>query len=313
MVALLLSSSLSLNFVACSSSSPPTSQAAKPTANAGQNQNAKVGQVVTLDGSASKGASPGDTLTYEWVFTSIPKGSKAALKGAETAKPTFTPDLAGAYAITLVVSSGGESSDPAKVTITVTGDTAKPTASATASKATVAPGDSVDLDGSASKAATAGATLTYLWSVKSEPAGSTVAISATDKVKEKLTVKLDLAGAYEFSLVVNDGTQSSDPAVAKVTAVAPAAKPTATIAPVSGATVNVALTLDGSGSKPAKAGDTLTYAWTITSGQTDSTLADASTAKSKFTATKAGTYKVQLVVSEGTVQSDPQSVTITAK
>jgi hypothetical protein len=35
------------------------------------------------------------------VFTSIPKGSKAALTGAETMKPTFTPDLAGAYAITL--------------------------------------------------------------------------------------------------------------------------------------------------------------------------------------------------------------------
>jgi hypothetical protein len=407
--ALVLCTSLTLNFVACSSSSPPTTQNAKPTANAGQSRDVKVGQEVKLDGSASKGGSPGDTLTYEWVFTSIPTGSKAALKSADTVNPTFTPDLAGAYAVTLVVSSGGETSDPSKITLTATKDNAKPsaeatasptspttgdvvtldgskssdadgdkltykwtlgsapagstaklsdatavkptftpdkagdykftlivndgqidsdpfaitvsvkdptegkpTAVATASKDTVAPGDSVDLDGSASKAATPGATLTYLWSVKSEPMGSTVAISATDKVKAKLTLKLDIAGVYEFALVVNDGKLDSDPAIAtvKVTIVS-TAKPTAAIAAVTGAKVNTAVTLDGSGSKAAKSGDTLTYAWTITAGQTTATLADATKSQANFTATKAGSYTVQLVVTEGTVQSDPQTATFT--
>jgi hypothetical protein len=407
--ALLLCSSLTLNLVACSSGSPTgQEQTAKPTANAGQSRDVKVGQEVKLDGSASKGASASDTLTYDWAFTSIPTNSKSTLKGIDSVNPTFTPDVPGAYAVTLIVSSGGVTSDPSKVTLTATKDNAKPTAVATASptspktgdvvtldgstssdadgdkltykwalasepsgsvaklsdatiakptftadkagdykftlvvndgqidsdpapitvsvsdpvhakptatatvsKDSVAPGDSIDLDGSASKAALPGATLTYLWSVKSEPTGSTVAISAADKVKAKLTLKLDVAGIYEFALVVNDGKLDSDPAVAKVTVVAPAAKPTASIAAVTGAKVNVASTLDGSGSKPAKSGDALTYAWTVTSGQANATLTDATKAQAKFTATKAGTYKVQLIVTEGTVQSDPVSATIT--
>src|ERR1051325_9244030 len=61
------------------------------TANAGSDQNnALVGPHVSLDGSASIGAT-----TYAWTFQSRPSGSAAVLSGAATATPSFTPDRNG--------------------------------------------------------------------------------------------------------------------------------------------------------------------------------------------------------------------------
>ena len=62
-----------------------------------------------LDGSKSSSAT-GDPLTYAWSFVSKPAGSNAQLSGADTVNPTFVPDVAGPYAVQLVVSAAGESS-----------------------------------------------------------------------------------------------------------------------------------------------------------------------------------------------------------
>ncbi len=82
---------------------------AAPVANAGLPQTVIPGVTVTLDGSASSDAE-GATLTYDWSFMTVPNGSNAMLTGATTVKPTFTPDLAGDYVITLVVSDGRKQS-----------------------------------------------------------------------------------------------------------------------------------------------------------------------------------------------------------
>lgn len=55
------------------------------------------------------------------------------------------------------------------------------------------------------------------------------------------------------------------------------------------------------------------YAWTIVSGGAGATLADANAAQPTFTATADGSWVVQLVASNGTVQSAPAQVTIVAK
>jgi mono/diheme cytochrome c family protein len=63
--------------------------------------------------------------------------------------------------------------------------------------------------------------------------------------------------------------------------------------------------LSGSGSLFATG-----YAWTLVSGPTGATLADANTAQATLNATAAGTYVVQLVASAGSVQSAPAQVRV---
>jgi hypothetical protein len=88
-----------------------------PTANAGADRTVSVGQAASLDGSASSDPD-GDPLTYQWTFTSRPAGSAAALTGATAVAPSFTPDVAGAYVISLTVNDGALSSAADSVTVT---------------------------------------------------------------------------------------------------------------------------------------------------------------------------------------------------
>ncbi len=93
-----------------SSSSPteqppvtPTNNA--PTANAGIDQSVATGSTVSLDGSASSD-SDGDSINYNWSFSSVPSGSNAAIENATTQTPAFTADIDGAYVIELTVDDG---------------------------------------------------------------------------------------------------------------------------------------------------------------------------------------------------------------
>src|SRR5262249_11102254 len=81
-----------------------------PAANAGPNQTAHVGDVVTLSGSGSPNPSGLGTLTYSWSFTSRPATSHAALSNSTVVMPTFTVDAPGNYQIALTVSNGKDSS-----------------------------------------------------------------------------------------------------------------------------------------------------------------------------------------------------------
>ncbi len=91
-----------------------------PVPNAGPDQAVSLGATVTLDGSGSADAD-GDTLTYQWVFTSRPEGSTASLSNVGTAQPTFQPDVPGTYVLSLTVFDNMGSGTPDSVTITVTG------------------------------------------------------------------------------------------------------------------------------------------------------------------------------------------------
>src|SRR5688572_15954344 len=72
------------------------------TANAGPDQSdAFVAEAVTLDGSASLGAT-----TFLWEFTQRPTGSTASVVNPTTVAPSFVPDRAGIYTVRLTVGNG---------------------------------------------------------------------------------------------------------------------------------------------------------------------------------------------------------------
>ena len=292
---------------------------ALPVSSAGTAQSVVAGTVVTLDGSASSDTD-GDPLTFAWTLTFRPTGSAAVLAGASSAKPTFTPDVAGTYVATLVVSDGKASSAAATVPVTVTpaAANAAPLASAGAAQSAVA-GSVVTLDGSGSSDAN-GDLLTFSWTMTSRPAGSVAALAGTNGIKPTFTP--DLAGTYVASLVVNDGKVSSTAATATVTVTAAGTTAVATaavnVAPLAKADAaqNVAtgstVTLDGSASSDAN-GDPLTFAWTLRSRPTGSAaaLTGAASAKPTFRADLAGTYVASLVVNDGKVNSSAATVTVT--
>ena len=89
---------------------------AVPVANAGFTQSVNVGSLVTLDGNKSSDAN-NDPLTYSWSFTSRPLGSNASLVGFASASPSFTPDVAGTFVLSLVVNDGKLSSTASAVTV----------------------------------------------------------------------------------------------------------------------------------------------------------------------------------------------------
>ncbi|MGH8520324.1 MAG: Ig-like domain-containing protein, partial [Gammaproteobacteria bacterium] len=94
-----------------------------PNANAGDDVLVQLGNVATLNGSASFDPDDPDfpaPLTFQWSFVSVAAGStltNANITGADTAAPSFTPDQPGMYTLQLVVSDGADSdSDEVMVT-----------------------------------------------------------------------------------------------------------------------------------------------------------------------------------------------------
>jgi len=82
----------------------PSATNTAPIADAGADQNASQGSIVSLDGSGSSDAD-GDTLTYSWTLTA-PSGSSATLSDATVVNPTFVADVEGDYAVELIVNDG---------------------------------------------------------------------------------------------------------------------------------------------------------------------------------------------------------------
>jgi hypothetical protein len=83
----------------------PVAVGRPPSAFAGFEQRARVGQEVALDGTLS--ADPdGDPLRFQWRMVARPGGSSARLDPEDEALTRFVPDVAGAYVVSLSVSDG---------------------------------------------------------------------------------------------------------------------------------------------------------------------------------------------------------------
>lgn len=294
----------------------------RPIADAGSDVTQETLAAVGLDGRGSSDPD-GDTLTFYWTFDRVPDGSVVTEREAPFSEnattetgTTFRPDVVGTYIVKLVVKDeAGMESRPDYAVVTIT-DAGAPIANA-GSDHEGAIGDTFTLDGSDSYDP-GGGTLTYSWSIVSEPSGSSSSLSDSASASTSLTA--DKAGLYIASLIVNNGVTSSEPdtTVVLVSSSAPEA-PVANAGDDQSVSDCMSATLDGSGSYDASADDDeLTYLWSIQTKPSGSAVsdeesfADRTDMSTTFFPDIAGTYLISLAVFNGYSWSTPDVMTLTA-
>lgn len=300
-----------LGGAACGSSDKVVNQA--PVANAGASQSVLLnGAVVQLDGSGSTDAN-GDPLTYQWSLLSRPSRSAATLSGATAVKPTFTPDVNGAYVFSLVVSDAKLTSAASLVTVSVSELNAPPVADAGPDQSVLVD-TLVTLDGRDSSDANSDDQLTFTWSLVG-PDGTSQVLTG---VRPSFTAAL--TGTYTASLTVRDAVSSSDPDAVRVIVSAVNAAPVAAISVLSSVVVGSTVQLSASGSSDGNQ-DALNYKWSLLSkpmkaagalADSAAVLATPTVENPVFTADVAGVYVVSLVVNDSKVNSEPVTVAVTA-
>lgn len=273
-----------------------------PVANAGADQTAFVTQTVTLHGEHSSDVD-GDALTFAWTIVSAPSGTSAVLTNPTSVTPSFVVDRPGTYVVRLTVNDGTVTGAPDTVTITTANSA--PVANAGADQSTLV-NQTVALDGSGSTDVDRDP-LTYAWSLVSVPAGSSASLS--DPTAVAPTFVADRPGTYVAQLVVSEPNAVSAPDTVTITTLnsAPVANAGLDLTVVAG---QMAL-LSGAASSDVD-GDPLAFQWSFTSVPAGSSavLANSTSAGPSFIVDRPGTFVVQLIVNDGTVNSAPDTVVI---
>ena len=164
---------------------------------------------------ALRGDVMGDPMSYSWSLTSRPTGSAASLANSAQSSPSFTPDLAGVYVASLVVTDGKQNIATSSITVTAILANTAPVANAGAARQ-VETGSTVTLSAAASSDAE-GDPLTYLWTLLSKPTDSNALLSNPTAAATSFVP--DVAGAYVLGLTVNDGKLASAAVSQTITAV----------------------------------------------------------------------------------------------
>lgn len=280
-----------------------------PIANAGPDQTANEGVLVALDGSGSSDPESAP-LTYQWVQLA---GPSVALANPVTAQPTFTAPLVGmageTFTFQLTVNDGIDSATDT-VNVLVQNVNHSPTADAGADQ-TKDEESLVTLNGSASSDPD-GDLLVYSWTqlsgpeaTLSNPSSPTPSFTAPPVTSEGATLT--------FQLVVNDGTQTSQPDAVDITIKNVNHPPVADAGLDQTVHVGVSAALDGSGSADSDGNTPLSFAWNIIGKPQGSTAAlpDTTASMPSLTPDVIGDYTIQLVVTDSLgAASAPDTVVI---
>lgn len=273
-----------------------------PVAEAGPDITAYVGDAVTLDGSGSTDLD-GDILSYRWSLDSVPPGSSAVVSGNSGPRSGFTVDAFGDYVAELVVNDGHVDSIPDTVRISTLNSI--PVAHAGPDQ-TVSVGDTVLLDGSGSTDAD-GDSLGYQWILVERPEQSLAILD--NPFIERPAFYVDQPGAYALDLIVDDGRQSGPPD--RVVITTRNSRPVAHAGEDIHAFIGDMITLDGGRSGDVDL-DPLGYRWSLVGIPPGSgaTLQDGDTVNPVLVADVEGVYVVQLIVGDGLLDSEPDTVQV---
>ena len=281
----------------------------RPVVNAGKNQQAGIGVNVVLNGSQSRDANA-DTLSYRWEFVTKPEGSNISLDDSTAVQPTFSPDKTGDYQFKLIVNDGQVDSEEDTVTISVSEGNSQPLADA-GTDINAKEGEAVSLNGSSSRD-NDGNAITYQWFFTAIPSESTIP-ELSNATTATPSFMPDTVGTYVVSLVVNDGTVDSqyDSVMIKVTE--------GNVAPVANAGLDQRITVGGIVILSGVAsyddnGDDLMFNWTPANGNPAViTLTEDATVKASFSPIVAGEYRFDLVVNDGLLDSNVDTVIVKAE
>jgi hypothetical protein len=154
--------------------------------------------------------------------------------------------------------------------------------------------------------------ITYSWSLTQKPSGSNAALqNATAPIAAFIP---DIDGSYEVQLVVTDSKGvDSHPASIAIDASPANTTPIANAGPDLNTLTGTEVSLDGSASADTD-GDTLSFNWVLFSLPDGSTasLNNTSASTPSFTPDVDGQYVLALVVNDGKVDSEPDTVIVTA-
>jgi hypothetical protein len=298
-----------------------------PQADAGQDLRGVLGGLVRLSGSVS--GFPAEGSAYAWSFVGLPHDSKlgpGSISGADSLNASFLPDADGIYQLDFTASIPGLSVTD-RVVVSVDYDLNR------APNAQIGfypmnycqPGEDIefspyawddDMDG-----------LSYVLSVESEPAGSSLSIEPDAKVYcgENLpvrTLRPQVEGRYEIRLTVTDAKGAQGTALAGFTV--KAKNPHGNTSPIANAGGDMILsqavnaTVGTNISSADLDGDPLSYSWECVSypacfpAQAAAALAQNGSGFSLSMGLPTGVYVFELTVDDGTVQGpDDQAPTDT--
>ena len=291
---------------------PSVPAPAPPVANAGSDGTVPEGWLVTLDGAASFDPNI-DPLTYRWEQIG---GPAVTLSNVTAMRPTFIAPsvMPGGATLTfrLTVTDGTSASTPDTVDITVTNVNQAPVVDAGPDQ-TVRAGSPVTLDGSG----TFDADGDRLFSFWIQTAGPEVTLSDAAVLRPTFNAPATGGVVLRFRLLVNDGAEDGGDVADEVRIVVIDANQAPTANAGSDQTVDegATVTLNATASTDAD-GDRLTYSWTQLSGPSVG-LVNGDSAQPHFTAPAVGgngaTLVFQLVVADGSVASQPDTITITVR